>query len=469
MDDGSMDKKRKVRSFLVALLTSVLTGWFPIVFLYAQNVAEVRFSDAAGLCGIFASGAILVLCILRLLVKDWEIAAVLTGTALILVENYSLFSSVLNLVFSDVRIWHYLIGGAYVVGVLAWFLAAPKRREVCKTICSVILLVFAGLIALNLLTAVPGIVVKLQQPQKVEIAKNSEGEGKPNFYFFVMDECASFSTIQKEYGYTNTEYYDFLKNHNFMISDNSTNHYPQTAPVMANCMNLDYVANMETSGSEINAFFINPVMVRVFEENGYHVRGVGDTAWLGVKSITAGEKTYGTTLGGETFVQLFLNRTCFEPFLNKSLSEKGELVLNAFEAIQSSGTIIPNSGQMNIFYVESPHQPFVFDKNGMENPPTGYNDWDDPQYYLGQYVFIMKQLQKSVRNILENDPDCVLFLSSDHGPRFKPGIEEAEKTRIFHAVYYRGEAMEEVRDFSSVDTLRTICNRLLGTDYEMKG
>lgn len=37
MDDGSMDKKRKVRSFLVALLTSVLTGWFPIVFLYAKE------------------------------------------------------------------------------------------------------------------------------------------------------------------------------------------------------------------------------------------------------------------------------------------------------------------------------------------------------------------------------------------------------------------------------------------------
>ena len=37
IDDGSMDKKRKVRSFLVALLTSVLTGWFPIVFLYAKE------------------------------------------------------------------------------------------------------------------------------------------------------------------------------------------------------------------------------------------------------------------------------------------------------------------------------------------------------------------------------------------------------------------------------------------------
>ena len=97
---------------------------------------------------------------------------------------------------------------------------------------------------------------------------------------------------------------------------------------------------------------------------------------------------------------------------------------------------------------------------------TNYNNWTDKKYYLEQYIYIMSEITKCVENIIENDPNSIIILESDHGPRFNPEIPLEDRLNILNAVYYKGETIKEIDSKSSVNTWRTIINKLFNYSLE---
>ena len=71
-----------------------------------------------------------------------------------------------------------------------------------------------------------------------------------------------------------------------------------------------------------------------------------------------------------------------------------------------------------------------------------------------------------IENIIENDPEAVVLLMSDHGARSRSEFTIEMKTNPLNAVYFRGEKLD-IEGLSSVNTLRTILNRLLQLDLPM--
>lgn len=78
--------------------------------------------------------------------------------------------------------------------------------------------------------------------------------------------------------------------------------------------------------------------------------------------------------------------------------------------------------------------------------------------YLEMVKYVNKRLISALTRLVEQDPDAVIILCSDHGNRFGPVTDEM-KTRILNTVYYLGEEISELEGLSGINTLRYIFNR----------
>ena len=114
----------------------------------------------------------------------------------------------------------------------------------------------------------------------------------------------------------------------------------------------------------------------------------------------------------------------------------------------------------------TPHEPFIFDENGGPVAYENMHNWLAPEFYLGQLRFTSDKLLELVQPILEKDPGAVVLIQADHGARYLSGRQDdGEKQAGLNALYLAGQA-RDVRDLSTVDTLRVALDYALGLDLQ---
>ena len=74
------------------------------------------------------------------------------------------------------------------------------------------------------------------------------------------------------------------------------------------------------------------------------------------------------------------------------------------------------------------------------------------------------RLQKVCENITREDPDSIVILQSDHGQRFVENVTMLDLTNVLNAVYFRGEAIEEIKDKNALNTWRAVLRKQFGLD-----
>lgn len=459
---------KKTKNYLVSGVLVILAALFPVIFTYAQNVAEVDFVEVLPLALVYPAIGIAIWGVFTLITKAPFRSALSAVLLIFFLANYMLVQKVVQMVLPDLKYWHILPIGLFVLGHIIYGIFRFKEKTFADII-PVGAIVMVAMLLINLVPAVPTIAQKMSTNAQTSGGNVEAGESaQPNIYWFVFDECASFTVMEEHYGFTDTTYQDHLTDKGFFISQTSRNESGNTNAVLTNCLNLDYVVNSDMSLAEIDTYTKNPPMYQLLRENAYTIRGVGDTMWLGeVESVTASNgASGGQTVEGTGVQEMILQNTVVAPFVAYDGTAAGKVILDAYAYLQDSANISANSGVFTLTYLCTPHQPFLFDENGNNVAAANYNNWDDPQYYLGQYKFAMKNLCAMIDCILENDEDCVIIVQSDHGPRFKEGMTFAEQTNVLNAVYYRGEDISEIDSKSSVNTFRTVFNKLFGTDLE---
>lgn len=457
---------KKTKNWLVSAVLVVLAALYPVIFTYAQNVAEVNFVEVLPLVLLYPVVGMAIWGVMALITKAPFRSALSAVLLVFFLANYMLFQKVVQMVFPDLKYWHILPIGLFILAHIIYIVFRFKEKTFADII-PVGALVMVVMLLINLIPAVPTIIQKVSTnvPEKEETVLEGES-AQPNIYWFVFDECASFPVIENFYNFTDKTNYNSLLANDFYISNTSRNDSTDTHVVMTNNINLDYVVSFLMPLAEIEEYRNDPLLYKTLQEHGYSLRGIGDTDWLRIKSLTTDKNKAGETADGIGVVEMQLQNSVAAPFLSDSRLETAQLVLDTVHYYQDPDNITPNSSQFNFLYACSPHIPFLFDENGNDVAATNYSNWDDPQYYLGQYRFIMDQIVKMVETIVENDPDSVIILQSDHGPRHTEGLTIQDKTSVLNCVYYKGEDISEIEGKSSVNTLRIVLNRLLGCDFE---
>jgi phosphoglycerol transferase MdoB-like AlkP superfamily enzyme len=140
-------------------------------------------------------------------------------------------------------------------------------------------------------------------------------------------------------------------------------------------------------------------------------------------------------------------------------------------AQESSG--LQTSNLLTVGYFTFPHLPYIVDENGNKTNNVDRSNLSDPVPYLGQFKYANKKILEMVKVILENDPDSIIILQSDHGYRLPThlsywyGIQQYDlkteapfEQNILDAVYYRGQPVD-IEGLSGLNTLKVVLNQLL--------
>lgn len=457
---------------LMMIFPVLLTSIYMPIFMYTTNSAEVNFVEVIIPLGIFLSISFVICGMAWLLTKSVTKAVLVATIFTLLLENYHYLEKGIQVLIPAAKYWHVLPMSIFVVLHLCYVVCVVLKEETRKIVCEIVGIVMGAMIVVNFIGALPNILAKNSVDRKTEnsldaehgVANNSMNDGA-NMYYFLLDEAAPFNVIEDYYECDMEEMRAFLNSNSFVISEGSYNDSTNTEHVLTNLLNLDYVVDDSMSVAQLNTLRSEATLTKVLKDNGYMLYGIGDTSWLCIDSLTTNQQASAETIDGRSFKQILMDITFLYPLWEKNYSEEQKIILESFDFF--SGDIYRTDSEFKFVYICCPHQPFLFDENGKINSTANYNNWSDEKFYLGQYKFVMKKMQETITNIIEHDPESIIIVASDHGPRFNPEIPYEKMKNVLQAVYFKGEKIEELRNLSGVNTLRYILEKQLGVELPL--
>ena len=241
--------------------------------------------------------------------------------------------------------------------------------------------------------------------------------------------------------------------YNLSISSGCFNSLPSVLGSLQ--MNLDYTTEDGLTAEDIA--YENSIM-QILLNNRKPFEASDGQKLLTTKEITATDEFKALADVYSGYYQKIITRT-----------------LKIFDYLATPDNIIPNAGIAYFAYTKTTHVPFLFQADG--TPITSYDDfrnWRDIEVYNGTYTFALRQIMRIIDNILDNDPDSIILVQSDHGARYHTNtvlmhtfsISDEDQRNIFNALYYRGQEID-IEGLSGSDTWRVILN-LLGDEMPLQ-
>lgn len=451
--------------------------------IYFNNADRTEIKNALMPMLVFCvmGGVVFGLC--YVVTKSVSKSMVGCGVLMLFVTLFRYIEDIAASLFSSLRYWHVLIIGLVVIGHALYFLWKRVPEKVASVIALLMTSVFFFSNAAGLVMALPQITgrggsFRAASSTSPEISLDQTGNAAdlPNVYYFIFDEMASFSVMEEYFDCDNSAFADVLAQKGFSVMDDSYNEVAATSIVLPNLLNLDYLADPSLldvyTAEELAELSRQAELFRLAKAMGYTVETLGDAENYYSSDAGGRPAAENTTDTGETLSELILDKSVFYPAFGRKASAA---ILGKLQAVKSYfGDQASYSGENSkiVFtYFSFPHVPFVVDSAGNRVSEQNRVNLTTPVYYREQYLYACGYIDELTDRILENDPEAVIIIQSDHGSRdlldSRTGervIPYRERCRIFNAVYYGGQPMPDCAGKSGVNTLRTVFSALWGAD-----
>jgi hypothetical protein len=490
----------------------LLFAAFPILFLYAHNMSETSMGQAWLPLGVSVAAALVLWAVLSLILRSLAKAGLTTAIFLLFFFFYGRLYEALEAWGVFVPKDAYLLAAMlFIWGYCVYFISRAKRDFRITT--KVLNIVAVALIAVNLFN-IGSYQLKLARlssmttEQTPEEATNSSAELStlPDIYLIILDEYAHLDTMKEWYDYDNSEFVNSLEDKGFFVASGSKARTPNTTELIAQVLNMEYLTQAyywdeatkqyrgNTSG-QVKDFSDEERAQLLYRKIGYSKVADFLTA-LGYQYIFFGNWLSSTRwdnymkdnadlyfnyyLAADTpwvseFQDILWSTTMLRPFYRHILGSQYEVAyrrekLSTLEHLK----VMPEvEGPKFVFaHLMCPHAPFVFGPSGEYIFPQNYQNYEDKNFYRGQYIFISAETKKLVNALLEeSETSPVIILQSDHGLRpHHTGITIGgdEWQKILNAMYLPGMDYSELSDsISPVNTFRLIFKHYFGGDYPL--
>lgn len=448
----------------------------PSVFLYSNNAYEVPFGDV--LLPLAASVLLGALCfaILRWILKSHDLAALMSVVFMGLFLNFNFVVLLTDALFASVRVRvYYFVAGALGLLLAAGLFALRKQTVVLEALVRLSLVALGVVLLINVVTAAPKAAKRIGATSFSASGGAQIERKRPNLYYIIVDEYASFDEIEKYYGYDNSSFHKYLTDASFCVSDSSYNRVPNTVRSIADNVNLGPAVQPEMDYAECENLIRNGTLYGVLEGMGYDLYQLGTLYPLPLLMEKSNFllNSNAVTMNGETATEILMKNSMLMPLPTilywRRIGNRAETELLDWLIDPANYN---DKGNRAIFaYVCSPHPPFYYDANGNLVDEENWTNWTDKRYYLDQYIHITHYLEKTLTAILHHDPDSVVIVQSDHGLRYhndssKPHtfhIDFDDQRQILNAVYFRGERLDII-GLSGYNTWRAVLSAL-GENY----
>lgn len=464
---------------------------YPVLFLFAYNIDEVPAPDLLLPMLAIITLTLILLLSLRLVTKNYNKIAIITTFFLVLFFSYG---HIRDLIYSHgvgkvsvnlvlVSLW------AFLFTAVAFLIRKSHRNFFTST--KFLNIVAITLVAISLINI--GIyevkTFNLMPETTKEVPTNVDLENShnlPDIYYIILDEYARQDSLKKFWDYDNSEFIDYLTSKGFYVASKSRSNYSGTHSSLPSSLNMEYINYLSDQDRAVLLEMIpNNKVSRFLKSKGYRIIYVNGGGYWSMRSEYAEVVEYDVVFGIRIsdFAYDLLKTTALAPFEDYFYRFSAQRILFALDALAD----IPSIKEPTFVfgYVESPHPPFEFLRDGSIVKQTLFQRLDpkesrlqEHQAYLEQLIFITKKVETLVDELLsKSEVPPIIILQSDTGPnRYieQPGREltvetfRQERTKNFNAYYFPerdyGLLYESI---TPVNSFRIVFNLYFDTDYEL--
>ena len=510
----------RLRRWTGACAHTLLFAAYPVLAMLAYNIGEMPASDALRALLVSLAAAFLLLLVMRLILRDWVKASLVSTGALVLffsyghiyelVREYNLADALLGKHKVLLPVWLILFG------LWSWWVVArlKKRQEAVR-----FLNILGGvLVLLPLFTIVSYEVreVRYQASQRSEpdVVQAANAGERPDIYYIILDGHARSDILKDLYDYDNSEFIKYLTDQGFYVASQSTSNYIQTALSLASSLNMEYLDALASSQGQDNndrsplaEMIFNSKLREYLAGQGYKLvafqTGYGrssirsaDIFWSVDKEVVPQVSSLWRV---NSFESLFLETTALRAaFETRLFSQKNlrkitnapefqahrEMVLYELQRLDDPASM---PGDYFVFaHIIIPHPPFVFGPNGEQRTPNTTHLLGDGDEYRGrreEYIqgyrdqasYIDSQIQPVIEGILaKSKTPPVIIIQADHGPGAYLIWESPEETNLQERfsilnAYYLPDGGEAALypSITPVNSFRVVLNQLFNAGLEL--
>lgn len=385
---------------------------------------------------VAVSGVILL--VVRVLLRDWVLAA-LASSAFVLL---SLREPLPGAVLAAVTAW--------------WLLIKVARRASGRTLPPRTALIAvgraSGIFSLAFLAAMGFSAWSAATSGSIGAAETDElpapaGRGGPNVYVLLLDGYPRADTLAETFGIDNTPFLRSLESMGFSVSPEARSNYTNTWLTLASALNGRYVEDLlderSVPGAEatqirwLHSLIDHADAVRPLRDAGYSIRTVASP--FGSTTLTSADAVVneGRLTGFEVALISTSPWTALfgEQVGGALLEAHRDTTVTALEHLSDLAEGVDAAPQFVFTHVESPHPPFALQWG---NGPADVQDcfpvlcslwapateqlgisFDEYRALLARELTVLNGLViQAVQRVVNADPEAVVVVFSDHGIRY---------------------------------------------------
>lgn len=478
----------------------------PILFLYAYNLKIVTIDQFIIPSVIVLFVTLCLLYIAKWIFKDYSKVAIIISTFLVLFFSYGHileFLKILDRSWDSVIIIgriRYLLP-VWILTLTAIIYFVKKTDKNLNNFNNVLNGVSVTLVGLSLIKIGIHEINKVDYPrEKIDLKSvntqpanftseeiNSE---LPDIYYIVLDMYNSAEILKELYSYENKEFYQFLRENDFYIAENSKCNYPFTNTSLSSSLNMDYLDSLINISDENINFAMktaelieNNKVMQILKSLGYTIVNIGSGSHLTNYNRYADLNIKPGT-NDELIIEIVQSSMLLH--VDGLFGEfKRHRILNTFEEIGKIPEI--DKPTFTLAHINVPHGPYVFGKEGERVlfSKMFYENrrWKrgqvEREHYINQLIFTSKASIILVDSILKKSSvKPIIIIQGDHGSAtFMPedGFSESpteimlkERMGILNAIYLPHDGNNLLYDsMSPVNTFRVILNSRFSMNYDL--
>jgi hypothetical protein len=429
---------------------------YPVALLFSTNMHTTTLNVAFWPMLLALGTTASLYGLLRLGLRSWPVAAMITSLALFLFFSYGhLYAGIYrHLLHYDVDVGsrHYM--------VMIWDLV------VCKTLLVAWIAIFVfgwrrirrmkpkslrtGTYALNLfsslLIALPLGVIGFNYAsgnyQKTVEKKSTVSSAKsavvkklgyaPDIYYIVVDGYARQDVLKKGYNYDNSWFLDGLRQRKFTVANRSHANYIWTFLSLTSTLNMEHLTYFtEKLGASSTDMGVPYQMLRnnkvatFLRQQGYKIVHINSTWGATMLNPHADvELSCDEGIFQEEFYRVLAEGTLLK---NWETSVDQDLAACHLQNAKKLGELAKKPGPKFVFHhFVPPHHPYLFDENGkVLRHATVSNQfefqkllWGKRDKYVQQLAFVSKLMLGVADEILgQSKQSPIVIIHSDHGPQ----------------------------------------------------
>lgn len=297
---------------------------------------------------------------------------------------------------------------------------------------------------------------------------------KNDIYVIILDAYSSQDVLKKRFGFDNSEFLNELKKRNFSVVQNAKSNYDRTIESIPSFLNMNYISEIPHKSADIainNAELF--ILAKSFDYKIYYFNSLdikNDTTYI--DEIV----NYSYTSKLET-LKLYINSKVFNKIVKYKFKENQFLKLENF----IKEHISEPKNKLFFIHVMAPHQPFLYDENGIDIKEEYYENYD--LSYIPYLKYTNNQMLKIVDYILQkSSKDVSILILGDHGCRknitinFKYSLEDRlpqsyinkyldEQFNILFAIYDKNI---NIKNYENKESLLNLITQFVNDKFNAK-